>query len=792
MVATLLGAAALAACGDTDAPDAVVIDRFSATPTEVAAGEPTTLTWAVQNATSIRIDAGGEALVSGAEATGTFETPALTEPTTFTLVASDGAVTARASVEVAVTAPATPVITELSADPNPVDFDDRSTIRWVTQGASAVDLTINRVDVVLDGDPSGEYTVTANETGGFLVRLTAKNGEDSVEETLVVDVNRPPGVEVEPNDGPDTATGLDDGRATAELEAGDVDFFVVEVPEDGWIRAETSNGAGGCAVDQQMELRDESGAVLATGAFGAFVRDFNGQPIGACRLIEPRFEAGARNLAAGRYYLRVVRGEFDPPTGPYVLDVEVGSAACGNGIIESGEVCDDGNAIDDDGCPTSCQIDPVGRIAAGDGARNVVSADLDPLGVAVVELEVDATSELVVITGSPEIGDCQAPIRVSLLDAADAGLAASDGFTTQQGFVPCGRIDPNISGEQAILQPGSYRLRFEPGLLGEAAAGFTSVIRLYEGSGCGNGFRSGSEICDDGDQDDDNRCSNGCTLNPLPVGADVPMSLQTTWDPFSRIRIRLEQAQTLSAEVTAAAGECTPTTTMGIIRAQTMIDVIGLSPAGVCAGVTQPEAAYARGLAAGDYDLVLLNGGTGVGQDLVIRTRGVVPECGNGLVEAGERCDDGNQVDNDLCRNDCSINRASVTEVEPNDDQGNAQTLTVSRGGPVAAVRASFAGGRDNDWYALDLADGASLDLFTYTAAGDRSQCAGVDTILELLDATGRSIVNNDDAVPGTLCSALRSTDPLLSNLAAGRYYVRVLPFPNSSPGPYLLDVEVR
>jgi cysteine-rich repeat protein len=35
-------------------------------------------------------------------------------------------------------------------------------------------------------------------------------------------------------------------------------------------------------------------------------------------------------------------------------DASTGAAACGNGIIEGDEVCDDGNTIDGDGCASTC------------------------------------------------------------------------------------------------------------------------------------------------------------------------------------------------------------------------------------------------------------------------------------------------------------------------------------------------------------------------------------------------------------------------------------------------------
>jgi len=41
-----------------------------------------------------------------------------------------------------------------------------------------------------------------------------------------------------------------------------------------------------------------------------------------------------------------------------------------------------------------------------------------------------------------------------------------------------------------------------------------------------------------------------------------------------------------------------------------------------------------------------------------------VPCCGNGAVEAGEACDDGNDVDTDACKNNCTANSGCSTQAE--------------------------------------------------------------------------------------------------------------------------------
>ena len=56
-----------------------------------------------------------------------------------------------------------------------------------------------------------------------------------------------------------------------------------------------------------------------------------------------------------------VRVELPPPPPPP-------GPVCGNGIVESGEQCDDGNTVDGDGCSSTCTIEapPVGPVC-GDG-----------------------------------------------------------------------------------------------------------------------------------------------------------------------------------------------------------------------------------------------------------------------------------------------------------------------------------------------------------------------------------------------------------------------------------------
>jgi cysteine-rich repeat protein len=64
--------------------------------------------------------------------------------------------------------------------------------------------------------------------------------------------------------------------------------------------------------------------------------------------------------------------EGDPDAAP-LLQIEFVVPGCGNGYLESGEACDDGNLVLGDGCDARCQV----SIACSDGVDNDSDAHLD-------------------------------------------------------------------------------------------------------------------------------------------------------------------------------------------------------------------------------------------------------------------------------------------------------------------------------------------------------------------------------------------------------------------------------
>ena len=128
--------------------------------------------------------------------------------------------------------------------------------------------------------------------------------------------------------------------------------------------------------------------------------------------------------------------------------------------------------------------------------------------------------------------------------------------------------------------------------------------------------------------------------------------------------------------------------------------------------------------------------------------------CGNGALERGEQCDDGNADGGDGCDANC-LNEAVEIEV----------------GAEIEA--------------AIDVA--AEEDVYTFTAPADGnftvSTSGDNDTKCWLDDADGVEIAYNDDGGEGLNCSI---TEALT---AGSQYRVRVRFFSNQLTGPYTVRV---
>lgn len=204
----------------------------------------------------------------------------------------------------------------------------------------------------------------------------------------------------------------------------------------------------------------------------------------------------------GIWYLTVADDNFgDSGTlDGWSLTLRTGAATCGNGTVDSGETCDDVNAIDGDGCDSNCTVTGCGNGIATAGEDcddgNVLDGDTCPSTCAFTELDCadcidndadglldaldpdctptafDLQSGRISLTGSPAAPRDTLTLRAAL---AAAGAAGRVGLVVADagGVVLCGLLgDLQMNGRGTA---GSAKAGI--------GAGFASVKLSSKGGG---------------------------------------------------------------------------------------------------------------------------------------------------------------------------------------------------------------------------------------------------------------------------------------------------------------------
>ena len=161
-----------------------------------------------------------------------------------------------------------------------------------------------------------------------------------------------------------------------------------------------------------------------------------------------------------------------------------------------------------------------------------------------------------------------------------------------------------------------------------------------------------------------------------------------------------------------------------------------------------------------------------------LRVDEIMNVCGDGVVTAGETCDDGNMASGDGCSSSCII---EITETEPNGTIATANSFKE----PWNAVLTPLS---DVDVIAVDVpTNGASLTATTTDQGTNACAAKKLDTVVEILAPDGVTVLASGDDIVGNCGSALAT------NLTAAKYFVRVKGGSLvTDPSPYGLQIIIN
>ena len=187
-------------------------------------------------------------------------------------------------------------------------------------------------------------------------------------------------------------------------------------------------------------------------------------------------------------------GEPDPMTGEPCRSDCQGYVSCGNGTVDMGELCDDGNQIDEDSCPSSCVPAFCGDGFVWDG---VEKCDGQP----------DSDE-------NPCRSDCRGHQKCGN-GLLDPGELCDDGNANNSDACP---DNPADAGEKTTCVPAFCDDGFVWKDVEECDPSDNAQCRsdCRGQKKCGNGLLDPGELCDDGIDPETNEPSNqdACPNNP--------------------------------------------------------------------------------------------------------------------------------------------------------------------------------------------------------------------------------------------------------------------------------------
>ena len=445
-------------------------------------------------------------------------------------------------------------------------------------------------------------------------------------------------------------------------------------------------------------------------------------------------------------------GDLRMDSGPYLytgdgttngVDEWTGTLTCGNGVVETGEECDDGPGTlygpglpeGGDGCSASCQLE-TGYTCTSDAAHNpcqtggpgsvqTICGDSIPAGTEVCDdgntvngdgcsstcaLEPGYVCSLGLIGGNCASGGagsvktvCGDGIVAGNEECDDGNLVNGDGCTItcliEDGFActsgpangPCDTTNPAsnnvmpVCGDNQVVlgetcddgntddgDGCSSACALESGYVCENGSDQDGPCPAGTGNGgptelCGNGIITPSEACDDGNTDNEDGCSSACAIETGWECSGEPSVCSTICGDGL---IPAGSSEVCDDGNTTDGDGCSASCTL-----ETGYQCIATPHAGPCPeGPNQVEPICGDSLVIGNEVCDTGDPAAGDGCDACQtietgwqcddQTQGPCPNggptsviriCGDGDIDVGEFCDDGNETNDDGCNDICGV-----------------------------------------------------------------------------------------------------------------------------------------
>ncbi len=310
----------------------------------------------------------------------------------------------------------------------------------------------------------------------------------------------------------------------------------------------------------------------------------------------------------------------------------VARANCGNGVLDTGETCDDNNTISGDGCSSSCQVEDGWNCSTS--ATSGVSI-CTKCGNGVID-DGETCDDNNTVSGDGCSSSCQIEFgwMCSTSGVSTCTPVCGDGVVVGNEGCDDGN---NVSGD------GCYHCQVEIGWSCSisATSGLTTCTYL-----CGNGVVDDGEACDDNNTASGDGCSGSC---------------------------RVEKGWTCQTSAPSGVSVCTTTCGDGIVAGNE-----GCEDGNDVSGD-------------GCYHCQIENGwNCSISATTGLSTCTLL--CGNSVVDDSEACDDGNTISGDGCSSSCQVENGWTCSTSGN---STISTCTTICGDGIVAGNESCEDGND-------------------------------------------------------------------------------------------------